>query len=211
MLACFNPSALMPKNLLNTGAIDRDRINSESMGTYHTAVDKLHKFECPVKPSIPKSPLVVPSFASKVRMDLSKDISNEESDSVKTARPVPKKMDSSKILGLGRLNLSIDESNQGIQSNVSSNQEINSSSSDLNGMSVSSPRSSSVYSNVNEARNNKVKRYWAKKQNRINQKTVRYNCRQNLARQRYRYQGRFITKEEMEKLAPEQIYDPNLR
>ena len=88
---------------------------------------------------------------------------------------------------------------------------MNSSSSDLNGMSVSSPRSSSVYSNINEARNNKVKRYWAKKQNRVNQKTVRYGCRQNLARQRYRYQGRFITKKEMEMLDAEQIYDPNLR
>ena len=55
--------------------------------------------------------MVVPSLTSRVRMDFSKDINNEESDSVKTARPMPKKTDSSKILGVGRLNLSIDESN----------------------------------------------------------------------------------------------------
>ena len=111
MLTCFNPSALVPKNMLNASAIDRARIYSESVGIHNTAVDSFRKFECPVKPSIPRSPMVVPSLTSRVRMDFSKDINNEESDSVKTARPMPKKMDSSKILGVGRLNLSIDESN----------------------------------------------------------------------------------------------------
>ena len=149
-------------------------------------------------------------------MDFSKDFNDTGSDGAKTTKPFPKKIESCKILGQGqsaRLNCSLDDMNQGIPSSLSSNgnQEMNSSSSDLNGMSVSSPRSSSVYSNINEARNNKVKRYWAKKQNRVNQKTVRYGCRQNLARQRYRYQGRFITKKEMEMLDTEQIYDPNLR
>lgn len=74
---------------------------------------------------------------------------------------------------------------------------------DRNAMSISSGksrRSSSVYSNLNEVRNNKVRKYWLKKQHRINQKTVRYGCRQNLARQRFRHQGRFITKKEMEQL-----------
>ena len=78
-------------------------------------------------------------------------------------------------------------------------------------MSNSSGRSSSVYSNINEVRNNKIKKYWLKKQHRVNQKQVRYGCRQNLARQRFRHQGRFITKKEMEQLDPDQIYDPNLQ
>ena len=106
-------------------------------------------------------------------MDFSKDSNDTGSDGAKTTKPFPKKIESCKILGQGqsaRLNCSLDDMNQGIPSSLSSNgnQEMNSSSSDLNGMSVSSPRSSSVYSNINEARNNKVKRYWAKKQNRIN-------------------------------------------
>jgi len=57
----------------------------------------------------------------------------------------------------------------------------------------------------------KIRRYWFKKQLRCSEKRVRYNCRQNLAKQRYRHQGRFITREEMEKLDPELIYDPNVR
>ncbi len=38
---------------------------------------------------------------------------------------------------------------------------------------------------------------------------VRYGCRQNLANQRFRHQGRFIKKEELDKLDPTDIYDPN--
>ena len=76
-------------------------------------------------------------------------------------------------------------------------------------MSISSRRSSSVYSNVDDARNAKIRRYWQKKQSRLNKKTVRYGCRQNLAKQRFRYQGRFITKKEMELLGPDAIYDPS--
>ena len=40
---------------------------------------------------------------------------------------------------------------------------------------------------------------------------MRYGCRQNLAKQRFRYQGRFIKREELEKLDPSEIYDPNCR
>lgn len=65
--------------------------------------------------------------------------------------------------------------------------------------------------NRTEHRMNKVRKYWLKKHRRITAKKVRYGCRQNLARQRFRFQGRFITKAEMEKLDPEQIYDPNVR
>ena len=57
----------------------------------------------------------------------------------------------------------------------------------------------------------KIRNYWIKKHRRCTQKKVRYNCRQNLAKQRFRHQGRFITREEMEKLDPDQIYDPNSR
>ena len=35
--------------------------------------------------------------------------------------------------------------------------------------------------------------------------------RQNLAKQRFRFQGRFITKAEMEQLDRDQIYDPSLK
>ena len=57
----------------------------------------------------------------------------------------------------------------------------------------------------------KIRTYWHKKHLRCSERKVRYNCRQNLAKQRFRHQGRFITREEMEKLDPEQIYDPNVR
>ena len=56
----------------------------------------------------------------------------------------------------------------------------------------------------------KILRYWKKKHgNRSTHKKVRYGCRQNLAKQRFRYQGRFIKKEEMAKLDPSEIYDPS--
>ena len=85
------------------------------------------------------------------------------------------------------------------------------SSEDRNAMSHSSGRSSSVLSNANDARNAKIKKYWLKKQHRINRKTVRYGCRQSLAKQRFRHQGRFITRKEMEQLDPDAIYDPSAR
>ena len=43
-------------------------------------------------------------------------------------------------------------------------------------------------------------RYWLKKGKRITRKQIRYDCRQSLAKQRFRFQGRFITKAEMEQL-----------
>ena len=58
--------------------------------------------------------------------------------------------------------------------------------------------------------NSKVNRYWEKKISRSNHKQVRYGCRQNLAKQRFRHQGRFIKKEDRDKLDPDQIYDPNV-
>ena len=132
--------------------------------------------------------------------------------------PVRRATEPIQVSAADRLALSsdalIDEPmNVGISSGQSSNGNVDMGSSevDRNAMSVSSKRSSSVYSNLNEMRNNKVRRYWLKKQHRINQKTVRYGCRQNLAKQRFRHQGRFITKAEMEQLDPEQIYDPNMR
>lgn len=51
--------------------------------------------------------------------------------------------------------------------------------------------------------NLKVYRYWEKKARRTSQKKVRYGCRQSLAKQRFRHQGRFITKEERDKLDPD--------
>ena len=54
-------------------------------------------------------------------------------------------------------------------------------------------------------------RYWLKKGKRITKKQIRYDCRQNLAKQRFRFQGRFITKAEMEQLDRDQIYDPSLK
>ena len=38
-----------------------------------------------------------------------------------------------------------------------------------------------------EQRNEKVKKYWEKKKKRNSQKFVRYECRKNLAEQRFRY------------------------
>ena len=78
--------------------------------------------------------------------------------------------------GANRLTLSsdgiVDENmNLGISSAQSSNGNVDmcaSSEVDRNAMSVSSGRSSSVYSNINEVRNNKVRKYWLKKQYRIN-------------------------------------------
>jgi len=65
-----------------------------------------------------------------------------------------------------------------------------------------------------DVRNAKILNFWAKKAKRqqsLNKSVqkVRYGCRQNLAKQRYRHQGRFIKKEELEKLDPDQIYDPS--
>ena len=65
-----------------------------------------------------------------------------------------------------------------------------------------------------DVRNAKILNFWAKKAKRQQSHTqnvqkVRYGCRQNLAKQRYRHQGRFIKKEELDRLDPDQIYDPS--
>lgn len=62
--------------------------------------------------------------------------------------------------------------------------------------------------NKNEARHEKIIRFWNKKLHKINVSKVRYGCRQNLANQRFRYQGRFIKREELDKLNPTEVYDP---
>lgn len=62
-----------------------------------------------------------------------------------------------------------------------------------------------------EDRYNKILHFWKKKSNRNSQKKVRYGCRQNLANQRFRHQGRFIKREELEKLDPMDIFDPVMR
>mmetsp|Transcript_17222 Transcript_17222/g.29006 ORF Transcript_17222/g.29006 Transcript_17222/m.29006 type:complete len:158 (-) Transcript_17222:791-1264(-) len=59
----------------------------------------------------------------------------------------------------------------------------------------------------------KVLKYWEKKKLRMNKNHVRYHCRKDLAQNRFRYHGRFISKNQMERIISEEggfneIYDP---
>ena len=62
-----------------------------------------------------------------------------------------------------------------------------------------------------EQRRQKILKYWEKKIDRQRKKSVRYVCRKDLADNRFRYHGRFISKEQMEMLKvkeEDEIYDP---
>lgn len=59
----------------------------------------------------------------------------------------------------------------------------------------------------------KVLKFWEKKKLKMNKNHVRYHCRKDLAQNRFRYHGRFISKEQMHKILNKQggvdeIYNP---
>lgn len=66
-----------------------------------------------------------------------------------------------------------------------------------------------------DERRTKILKFWDKKIQRANKKKqVRYHCRKDLADNRFRYHGRFISKEQMEKILEsnkhgmDEIYNP---